>query len=878
MESLPAGSPPKTTRTFLLTDIEGSTRQWEESPGMNEHVEQHFDVLRTAVQEGGGELFATMGDGIAAAFTSAEAAVHSAISAQQRMPQTGLKVRMGLHTGEVERFGDDYRGRPVNRAARVMAVGHGGQILASDVTAALVRSGPRPVQFTDLGTHRLRDLTEPERVWQVLHPELPRHFPAVRDLDTFTTNLPAQRSTLVGRDQDVARVNALIGQHRTVTLTGVGGVGKTRLAVQAAADLLSDYTAVWFVELASVADPDDVADAIARTIGLGAATDPLAAATAVLAAADALLVVDNCEHLVDRAAAVIDALTAACPDLSVIATSREPLGIDGEHVVAVRSLDPTTTAVELFQQRAVAAGADLESMARPMIEQICGRLDGIPLAIELAAARAATLGVPAIVDALDDRFSMLSSGRRRAVDRHSTMRATIDWSFRLLDAAEQQVFLWLAVFPNGFELDAAHHVARSLGIDDRSATDHIASLARQSMVSPDSHPRGVRYRMLETVRAFALQQLEERGDRLAALTAQAEWMTTITDLPFDDPCNAAVERNAVRLEREADSWRDAVLLAAQVGSGELAGRLCGPPVAFFLLGRHDLADFVRPLLDLCGEDVRQRRAVLCALLVSAAGATDPAQRQAWADEMQRIERIEPTGLGGLMQWLALAWQGDFVRSVEVCVAASLDPRLRQGTRDMFVGIAVLDHFSLTDATDDPHGLIERALEVAGQSDVAIHRVTCRLGAAWGLAGTEPDRSLQLVRLALRDIPDVAGLTRLTLPGSASRLLTRLDPGLAAQGLLEQLDTTSSRRNFVDLIPVFYAASLLHRLGHPAAGSALATLTVSPIAPYLSMMDFVDLARRAAVSNNPLSLNELESMVRSALADIVNETRPALANA
>jgi len=197
---------------------------------------------------------------------------------------------------------------------------------------------------------------------------------------------------------------------------------------------------------------------------------------------------------------------------------------------------------------------------------------------------------------------------------------------------------------------------------------------------------------------------------------------------------------------------------------------------------------------------------------------------------------------------------------------------------MFVGIAVLDHFSLTDATDDPHGLIERALEVAGRSDVAIHRVTCRLGAAWGLAGTEPDRSLQLVRLALRDIPDVAGLTRLTLPGSASRLLTRLDPGLAAQGLLEQLDTTSSRRNFVDLIPVFYAASLLHRLGHPAAGSALATLTVSPIAPYLSMMDFVDLARRAAVSNNPLSLNELESMVRSALADIVNETRPALANA
>ena len=867
------------TRTFLLTDIEGSTRQWEESPEMNDQVERHFDVLRTAVEHGGGEVFATMGDGIAAAFASADAAVQAAISAQRDMSPIGLKVRMGVHTGEVERFGDDFRGRPVNRAARVMAVGHGGQVLVSDVTAALVRSGPSPVGFADLGTQRLRDLTEPERVWQVVHPDLPRLFPPVRGLDTYANNLPTQRSTLVGRDHDVARVLALTRQHRIVTLTGVGGVGKTRLAIQAAADLLSEHAAVWFVELASVADPEDVADAIALTLGLGAATDPLAAATAVLSGEDVLLVVDNCEHVVDSAAAVIDTLTAACPNLSVIATSREALGIDGEQVVAVRSLDPATTGVELFQQRAVAAGADVESMARSMIEHICRRLDGIPLAIELAAARAATLGVPAIVDALDDRFALLGGGRRRAVDRHSTMRATIDWSYRLLDADEQQVFLWLAVFSNGFELDAGHHIAQGVGIDEHAATEHVASLVHKSMVSPESHRHGLRYRMLETVRAFALEQLDERGERLGALTAHAEWVSTITDLPFDDPCNAAVEANAFRLEREADSWRDAVLLAAQLHSGDLAARLCGPPVAFFLLGRHDLADFVRPLLELCGDDIRQRRAVLCALLVSAAGATDPAQVQSWAAEMQRIEHIEPTGLGGLMQWLALAWRGDFTTSVEVCVAASLDPRLRQGTRDMFVGIAVLDHFSLTDATDDRHGLIDRALEVADRSDVAIHRVTCRLGAAWGLAGREPERSLLLVRLALGDIPHVAGLTRLTLPGSASRLLTRLDPRVAAQGLLEQLDMTSSRRTFVDLIPVFYAAALLHRLGHPSARTALATLTVSPIAPYLSMMDFVDLARRAASSTNPVSLSELESMVRSALADIVEtaeEIRPVTA--
>ena len=304
-------------------------------------------------------------------------------------------------------------------------------------------------------------------------------------------------------------------------------------------------------------------------------------------------------------------------------------------------------------------------------------------------------------------------------------------------------------------------------------------------------------------------------------------------------------------------------------SGDLAARLCGPPVAFFLLGRHDLADVVRPLLELCGDDLRHRRAVLCALMVSAAGATDPAQLQAWADEMQAIDDLEPTGLGGLMRWLALAWRGDFVASVEVCVKASLDPRIRQGTRDMFVGIATLDHFSLTDATDDPHGLIERALEVADRSDVAIHRVTCLLGAAWGLAGSDPDRSLRLVRRALDDIANVPALTRLTLPGSASRLLTRLDPRVAAQGLLEQLDATPSRRSFVDLIPLVYATALLHRLGHPSAGSALATMSVSPIAPYLSMMDFVDLARRASSTSNLVSLSELETMVREALTDIVN---------
>ncbi len=863
-----ATDPSNMTRTFLFTDIQGSTRQWEESPEMHDRVEQHFSALRVAVEGVGGEVFATMGDGIAAAFTSADAAIQAAITSQRVMPTLGLEVRMGVHTGEVERVGDDFRGRPVNRAARIAAAGHGGQILVSDVSAALARSGTNPVELTDLGVHRLRDLSEPERVWQVVHPELPERFPPVRGLDTCANNLPAQRSTLIGRERDVARVVDLVRQHPIVTLTGVGGVGKTRLAVQAAADLLPRSTSVWFVELASVADPDDVADTIALTMGLGATPDPLAAVAAMLAGAHTLLVVDNCEHVVDSAATVIDELTSRCPDLTVIATSREALGIDGEHVVAVRSLDPAT-AVELFRQRAEAAGADLDAMVDPMVEHVCRRLDCIPLALELAAARAATLGLPAIVSALDDRFSLLSGGRRRAVDRHSTMRATIDWSYRLLDADEQRMFLWLSVFPNGVELDAAHRVAADLGLDERAATEHVASLVHKSMLSPDPDPFGLRYRMLETVRAFALEQLDQRGERLAALTAHAEWVASITDLPWSDPCSAAVERHSIRLERESDSWRDAVMLAARVGSGDLAARLCGPPVAFFLLGRHDLADLVAPLLELCGADRRRRRAVLCALTVSASGATDPAALQAWADEMEEIEAVEPTGLGGLMRWIALAWEGDFTSSVDVCVTWSLDLRISQATRDLFVGIATLDRFSLTDATDDPDGLIARALEIADRSDVALHRVTCLLGAAWGLAGQDPVGSLRLVRRALDDIDDVPALTRLTLPGSASRLLIRLDPRLAAQGLLVLMDPPSPRRSFVDLIPLFYATTLLQRLGHPSAESALASLSASPLTPYPSMMDIVDLARQASSSTNRLSLGQLESAVRTGLTDIVD---------
>lgn len=864
--------PPLATTTFLFTDIVGSTRQWEESPGMHERVQAHFKVLTSSVENRGGVVFATLGDGIAAAFRSAEGALRAAVDAQLGLPAVGLSARMGIHTGEAERVGPDYRGRPVNRAARIMAAASGGQILVSHLTASLLRSGRDATPLLDVGTHRLRDLDEPEHLWQVLHPALPEDFPRVRGLGGQAHNLPAQRSSLIGRESDLARLVDTAELHRVITLTGTGGVGKTRLAVEAAATLLDRFAEVWFVELSGVSDPSDVDVAVAHALDLGAVVEPVAAILQRVARDRTLLVLDSCEHVVDGVASLIDEVTRSVPSVAVLATSREPLGLAGEQVVPVRPLDPATSAAELFRQRAASAGADLTTAAPELVAEVCARVDGIPLAIELAAARVASLGLPAVVDGLDGLLAGPAGRRAGVEERHLTMRATVEWSYRLLDSHGQRVLNWLAVHPNGFELDTAAHLGAHLGLGEDAARDHVAALVHRSMLvaEPSGGGGGVRHRMLEPIRTFALERVTERGERHAALTALAEWVATLTDLPFADCCSASVHRSAIRLEREVESWREAVGHASRSGDGALAARLCGPPVAFFLLGRNDLAAAVRPLLELCGSDPFRRRAVLCALSVSASGESDVAPLLAWADEIQRCDAVEPTGLGALMRWLALAWHGDFAEAIEVCVQASEDERIARSTRDLLVGIATLDHHSLTDATSDPHGLVARALEVADRSDVPFNRATCRLGAAWGLAETDAERALELVRRALSDIEGVPALTRLTLPGSASRLLTRIDPRTAARCMLEQLDAvTAGSSSFVDQIPLLYAAELVDQLGHGTSGDGPATVASQRPAPYRSMMDFVALARQASsvhLRPDP-DLQELELTVRAALTSV-----------
>ncbi|WP_426574921.1 NB-ARC domain-containing protein [Aquihabitans sp. McL0605] len=695
------------TTTFLFTDIESSTAEWERSSDMSGRLHRHLTILQETVAMFGGVVFASMGDGIAAAFSSADAAVHAAISAQGELPTSGLRARMGLHTGEAEQVGHDHRGRPVNRAACIMSVGHGGQILLSDLCASLVRSGPDPVELADLGTHRLRGLRDPERLWQVLDPALEERFAPVHGVGTMAPDLPRSCTPLIGRDREVARLTDLVRRVRIITLSGPGGVGKTRLALQAAQEL-SSFADARLVELANVsvgAPWAEVGCAIVAAVGIGSTSDPIDTTVAMLEGHDVLLVIDNCEHVIDGAAEVISELTDRCPRLRVVVTSREPLGIDGEHVVRVAPL-PATTACSLFRSRAEAAGMEPDAIDDDLAFEIVRRLDGLPLAIELTVARAVTLGLPAIVDGLAHRSPSSARRRRGKVDRHATMAATMAWSYDLLGREEQALLGHLAVFPNGAELDAVIDVAERLGIGAADATEHLASLVDKSMLVAEPDQKGVRYRMLETIRGFVLDRLDVAGERTVAQLALAEWMASITDVPFAAAGTLVTEQAAIRLEREADNWRDALRAAIRAGRGDLAARLCGPATVFFLLGRHDLAPCVRLAVDLCRTDRDQRRATLCALMVSAAGTSSPAQLQEWADEMAEIEERSPTGLGCLMQWLARIWNGDFDGAVAACLAGADDPRLEPTMRDLLLWIAVLDHFSLTGATTDPHGLID----------------------------------------------------------------------------------------------------------------------------------------------------------------------------
>ena len=515
--------------TFLFTDIEGSTRLWESAPAsMQEALEAHDRIVRNAVDASGGHVFATGGDGFAAAFARAGDATKAAIDAQRALeehvwPADALvRVRIALHTGEaVERDGD-YFGPAVNRAARLLAIAHGGQVVCSQSTAAVIGASGR---LRPLGEHRLRDLGEPEQVFQVGDGS----FPPLRSVGGRSTNLPAARTSFVGRERELKAVLDAIGHSRLVTLTGVGGVGKTRLALEAATSALFEMPdGAWLVELGAVVDAEAVPDVTASALGVLPRPGESAwdAVIAYLRNRRLLLIVDNCEHLIEAIALRIDDVLRSSPGVAVLATSREALALDGEQIVPIPTFTDSDDAVRLLIERALTVQPDLALTPGNLsvLEEVCRRLDGIPLAIELAAARLRSMTPEELCARLDQRFRLLVGGRRVAVSRHQTLRSTIDWSYDLLHDPERAVLQRVATFAGGFDVSAAEALCHDVAEDLFEA---VTQLADKSLLIRDATGTATRYRMLETIRDYALERLRSEGDvdtvRQRHATYFAQW-------------------------------------------------------------------------------------------------------------------------------------------------------------------------------------------------------------------------------------------------------------------------------------------------------------------------------------------------------------------
>src|SRR6202790_4904402 len=576
-ELLPTG-----TVTLLLADVEGSTRLWENQPAeMTAAVARLDRVVLEAVAayDGVRPVEQGEGDSFVVAFGRASDAVACALGLQ-RAPLAPIRLRIGVHTGEIQlRDEGNYIGPTINRTARLRDLAHGGQTVLSGVTEALVVDRlPPDAWLTELGTHPLRDLPRPERVVQLCHPDLVNEFPPLRTSKAVAApNLPVQLSSFVGRDAQLTQLRELLADNRVVTLTGAGGVGKTRLAMQVAAQLAGEFgqfpEGVWLVDLAPITDPELVAGTVARALGLPDQPGRSTMDTLLRFVRDRqmLVVLDNCEHLLDASAELIVALLGGSPRLTLLATSREAIGVAGEVSWRVPSLSLADEALELFGDRARHArpGFAVTDGNAATVDEICARLDGVPLAIELAAARVRALSLAEILDSLHDRFRLLTGGARTAVRRQQTLRASVDWSHALLTGPERVLFRRLAAFMGGFDLDGAQNVCGGGDVERYQVLDQLALLVDKSLVVADSSSGATRYRLLETVRQYALEKLGESGEADVVRARQRDHYTATAAL-LDAPAGRDYEQPIEQAEIEIDNLRAAFGWSLENSDIELA--------------------------------------------------------------------------------------------------------------------------------------------------------------------------------------------------------------------------------------------------------------------------------------------------------------------
>jgi predicted ATPase/class 3 adenylate cyclase len=653
---------PSTPLTFLFTDVEGSTRLWEQHPAeMRSALERHDEILRACIESRDGYVFTTAGDSFAASFGRVDDAVAAAVAVQDALGEEiwpgriEMKVRVGLHVGHGQERDGDYFGPDVNRAARVMSVAHGGQII---VSRSVVETATNTVRFESRGVHRLKDLSEPRELFELMVEGRNVRFPPLRSLSTMTNNLPVPRTSLIGRDGLVEEVSKLVDGGQLVTLTGPGGAGKTRVAVAAADGSASRFPdGVSFVDLTPLGVGDSLVNAVATAAGVVPPSAPsfeevLESVARTVASRNLLLVLDNCEHVLDDVAGLCDAILGHGSGARILATSREAIAVEGERVVRVPSLSTSpgatglSVAAELLIDRAEAAGVDrsIVERATPEIQEIAEALDGIPLALELAAAQLRSMPPSEIVARLDERFDLLAGGRVRGRDRQLTLRAVMDWSWELLDEQEQRLLMILAVFKGTISLDAAESMGRSLL--PGSVVALLSRLVDQSLV--DMTGTG-RYRLLETVRLYGRERLEASGlehdvqrvhrDHFLGWVESVPFMTRALDYRFargyqDDLDNI---RSSIGWSIEQEQWSEAARLAA-------AGGLLGQATTYGV----ELIDLAHLLLahDL---DDRDRLELLIMGMFCAGGHSHHELLEPWA-----VETAELAAARGLDEHLSCA--------------------------------------------------------------------------------------------------------------------------------------------------------------------------------------------------------------------------------
>lgn len=538
VEAIPTG-----VVSFLFSDVEGSTGLWQtDTAGMAESLALHDQIFRTVADQFGGHVFSTAGDAFSIAFSTPGDALEAAVEIQRRLqsatwPGPPVRVRMGIHTGTANERDADYFGPSVNLAARIMSAGQGGRILLSGVMAELVadRVGPA-IEVVDHGAHRLDGIDEPHAIHEVLHRDLARVDGPLRTAELVPHNLPVTLSSFVGRVEESRAVARLLEESRLVVLTGVGGTGKTRLAVECARGQLAAFDdGVWMVELAPVATDALVMAAIGDVFELrpGESASITDVVTRYLWPKSALVVLDNCEHVLRGAASAIRAILAAAPHVRILATSRESIGIDGEVLVRVPSLglpdggDPLAAeSVQMFLDRADATAAELSAGTMQAIADICRRVDGIPLGVELAAARVRSMSPEELLDRLDSSFRILGGSSKSFAERQRTLNATIDWSHDLLTAHERSAFRRLSVFAGGLDMTSAEAVCALGEIDDTEVVDLVDSLVDKSLVSRNGTGRTTRLRMLEPVRQYAASRLDEAGESAETFSAHAAYFAS----------------------------------------------------------------------------------------------------------------------------------------------------------------------------------------------------------------------------------------------------------------------------------------------------------------------------------------------------------------